>query len=79
MVSELPKKNIQDHIMELFTRRCQSKGVIYSDIDQFFPEHLSDYLKPYLEVGLTRLTSEELPDLEVMLDELRDTLIEILD
>ena len=65
--------------MELFTRKCQAKGVNYSGIDQFFPEHLSDNLKPYLEVGLTRLTSEELPDLKVMLDELRDNLIKILD
>ena len=67
-----------DHIMELFTRKCQSKGVNYGGIDQFFPEHLSDNLKRYLEAGLTRLTTEELPDLEVMLDDLRDNLIKIL-
>ena len=68
-----------DYINELFTKKCQSKGVDYSGIDQFFPEDLSDNLKPFLEVGLTRLTSEELPDLEVMLSELRANLVKILD
>ncbi len=68
-----------DYIKELFTKKCLSKGVNYSGIDQFFPEDLSDNLKPYLEVGLTRLTSEELPDLKVMLGELRGNLVKILD
>ena len=66
------------YINELFTKKCQFKGVNYSGIDQFFPEDLNDNLKPYLEVGLTRLTSEELPDLKVMLSELRDNLVKIL-
>ena len=67
-----------DYINELFTRKCQFKGVNYSGIDQFFPEDLNDNLKPYLEVGLTRLTSEELPDLKVVLSELRGNLVKIL-
>ena len=67
-----------DYIKELFIKKCHSKGVYYSGIEQFFPQNLSDNLKPYMEVGLTRLTSEELPNLKVMLSELRSDLTKIL-
>ena len=68
-----------DYIRELFSKKCHSKGVDYSGIEQFFTQNLIDNLETYMEVGLTRLTSEDLPDLKVMLSELRSNLANILD
>ena len=67
-----------EHIRDLFLKKCEGKGVEYNLIEQFFPSGLIDALKPHLKDGLTRLTSEELPELEDMLDELRRGLEKVL-
>lgn len=65
-------------IKEMFLKKCDSKDVIYEDMDQFFPENLAPTLEKYKESGLTRLTSESLPSIEKMLQELRVNLSKIL-
>ena len=67
-----------EYIRDLFLKKCEGKGVEYNLIEQFFPSGLIDALKPHLKDGLTRLTSEELPELEDMVDELRRGLEKIL-
>ncbi len=62
------------NVKDLFYRKCISKGVVYNGIDQFFPPDLIDTLGPYMKIGLTRLTSEDLPNLGEMIEELKDNL-----
>jgi predicted nucleotidyltransferase component of viral defense system len=64
-------------LRELFTKKCEGKGIIFRSVEQFFPEDLDGILRPHLN-DLTRLTSEPLPPLEEMLGELRNDLKTIL-
>ena len=34
-----------DYIRDMFAKKCQTKGVDFSEIDQFFPQNLADNLK----------------------------------
>ncbi len=66
-------------VKSLFLKKCQAKNVIFSGTAQFFPTNLANSLRPYLKIGLTRLTDEPLPKLEEMLDELQTSLTRVLD
>ncbi|MCL1977759.1 MAG: hypothetical protein FWG55_06655 [Candidatus Bathyarchaeota archaeon] len=55
----------QAKVKELFLRKCEAKNVGFVGVDQLFPKDLVDLLEPHLEVGLTRLSSEPLPSIEV--------------
>ena len=59
---------------ELFHKKCLAKGVEFTGVDQFFPEDIVETLEPYLERGLTRLSSESLPSLDEMVGELKNDL-----
>jgi hypothetical protein len=66
------------NVKDLFLRKCEAKGVVFEGIDQLFPTGIVDILTPHLEVGLTRLSSEPLPPLEVLLAELKTSLAPLL-
>ncbi len=65
-------------VRELFRHKCSAKNVVFTGVDQLFPSDLSNTLKPYMKVGLTRLISEPLPQVETMLEELRLSLRRLL-
>jgi len=66
------------NVKELFLRKCEAKGVVFEGIDQLFPIGIADSLKSHLEVGLTRLSSAPLPTIEIMIAELKTSLIPLL-
>ena len=57
-------------VRDLFHKKCEGKGIVFENVNQFFPENVVETLEPYLQT-LTRLTSEPLPPLNEMLEELR--------
>jgi len=57
-------------VKTLFFEKCKGKEIVFKKVDQFFPENVAETLEPYLHT-LTRLTSEPLPPLNEMLEELR--------
>lgn len=61
-------------VKELFLKKCKSKKVQFTGVDQFFPVDISQTLEPYMERGLTRLSREPLPPLETILKELKELL-----
>jgi predicted nucleotidyltransferase component of viral defense system len=65
-------------VRELFLCKCEAKNVEFVGVDNLFPKDLVDLLEPHLEVGLTRLSSEPLPSLEVMLAETKTALTVLL-
>lgn len=71
-VAHLDKKSVQD----LFLKKCDAKGINFAGVDQFFPKDLSRKLEPYLQVWLTRLSSEKLPPLEEMIVESKELMNE---
>ena len=68
-----------DYIRDMCAKKCQTKGVEFRGIDQFFPQNLADNLKRYAKIGLTRLTSELLPDIDALLRELRSNMVQFFD
>ena len=54
----------------LFYKKCEGKGIVFENVNQFFPENVVETLEPYLHT-LTRVTSEPMPPLNEMLEELR--------
>lgn len=62
---------------ELFLQKCQAKGTVFAGVQQFFPADLLETLSPHMRIGLTRLTSEPLPTLETMIEELKKHLVEL--
>ncbi|MGI0094014.1 MAG: nucleotidyl transferase AbiEii/AbiGii toxin family protein [Nitrosotalea sp.] len=56
---------------EMFDKKCKAKGVVFSGVEQFFPEGIVETLKQYLETGLVRLSREPLPPIEEWMEELR--------
>jgi len=62
----------------LFLQKCQAKGIVFTGVEQFFPDDLLETLRPHMNVGLTRLTSEPLPSLETMIGELKNNLERLL-
>ena len=65
-----------ENVIELFNNKCEGKGIEFKNKDQFFPENLIETLEPYLHT-LTRLTSEALPPLSEIIEELRTDLTTI--
>lgn len=61
-------------VKNLFLEKCKSKKIQFNDLNQFFPADLVQTLEPYLEKGLTRLSRESLPPLQIMIDELNESL-----
>jgi len=62
-----------DNVRELFIKKCESKDILFQNVDIFFPDDLKETLEPYLDT-LTRLTVEPLPPLRQMIDELKKSL-----
>jgi hypothetical protein len=56
---------------ELFIKKCETKGIAFRDVGQFFPEDILKTLEAFLRIGLTRLSSEPAPSLKQMIDEMR--------
>lgn len=65
-------------VAEKLRGKLEGKRMECSDIEDFFPEGLGSRLKPYWEIGLVRLTSEELPSMDRLLSETRDGLMDVL-
>ncbi|MCL1970441.1 MAG: nucleotidyl transferase AbiEii/AbiGii toxin family protein [Candidatus Bathyarchaeota archaeon] len=65
-------------VREMFLRKCEAKNVGFVGVEQLFPKDLVELLVPHLEVGLTRLSSEPLPSIEVMLAETKVALTTLL-
>lgn len=65
-------------VRKLFMQKCQAKGITFTGIEQFFPPDLVETLKPHMKIGLTRLSSEPLPPLEQLLEELKTMLSEFV-
>jgi predicted nucleotidyltransferase component of viral defense system len=59
---------------ELFIKKCEMKGLTFHGLEQFFPEDIVETLKTFLQIGLTRLSSEPAPSLEKMIQEMRKDL-----
>ena len=59
---------------EVFHKKCLAKGVEFTGVDQFFPDDIEATLEPYLERGLTRLSSEPLSYLDEMIGEMKKDL-----
>ena len=59
---------------EMFDKKCKSKGIVFSGVEQFFPEGIVETLKQYLETGLVRLSRESLPPIEEWMEELESLL-----
>ncbi|MFH1328294.1 MAG: nucleotidyl transferase AbiEii/AbiGii toxin family protein [Candidatus Bathyarchaeota archaeon] len=79
-VWRLVKENKTDieKAKELFHKKCLAKDVEFTGVDQFFPEDIVATLEPYLEQGLTRLSSEPLPSLDEIINELKNILARFL-
>ncbi|MGI0058525.1 MAG: nucleotidyl transferase AbiEii/AbiGii toxin family protein [Nitrosotalea sp.] len=67
-----------EKVKKLFLKKCESKGITFTRIEQFFPNNLIETLKPYLETGLARLSRDPMPPLEDMINDLRKSLDEFL-
>lgn len=63
----------KEKVRELFRKKCTIKGIDFKDIGKVFGDEIEDTLKPYWERELGRLLNP-LPDLSVVLDELRKSL-----
>lgn len=60
-------------IRTLFIKKCEGKGIMFKNVNGFFPENIVETLEPYLPT-LTRLTPEPLPPLKEMIEELRNNI-----
>ena len=58
-------------VRELLPKKCAFKGVRVTSIRDIFPRGLEAALGAYIDVGLTRLTAEPLPELGIWLSETR--------
>ena len=67
-----------NQVKELFVEKCKGKNVTFTDLNQFFPENIVEILEPYLETGLTRMSSERLPPLSEWINELKVLLNDLL-
>lgn len=71
------KKFDQKQAKKIFEKKCKAKGVEFSNVDDFFPTGIADILRKHLP-DLMRLTRDPLPDLDVMLAEIRQSLEKFL-
>jgi uncharacterized protein len=75
----LTEKKVEvNQVKELFLEKCKAKKVQFKTLNQFFPENIVEQLEPYLESGLTRMSSTKLPPLFELIDELKISLNELL-
>ncbi|MEX0855654.1 MAG: nucleotidyl transferase AbiEii/AbiGii toxin family protein [Nitrosopumilaceae archaeon] len=65
-------------VKELFLKKCESKKVQFTGVDQFFPANIAHTLEPYMKTGLTRLSRAPLPPLKTILKELKTSLNKFL-
>ncbi len=68
----------REKVKTLFLEKCKSKDINFRGVDQFFPDGIVKTLEPYLETGLTRLSSEKIPSLGDMMIELKKLLEKFL-
>lgn len=61
-------------VRQLFLRKLEGKDMEFSGVEDFYPEGLLEELKTYWDMGLARLTPEELPPIAQVLSEVRDRL-----
>ncbi len=61
-------------VRQLLPGKCAFKGVRISSVKDLFPDGLEEILAPYQRRGLTRLTKEDLPPLNVLLAELKEVI-----
>lgn len=52
-------------IKNLVLKKCESKDAKFTGLTQIFPDNLPDVLKSHMKHGLTRLSAEPLPDIEI--------------
>jgi predicted nucleotidyltransferase component of viral defense system len=50
-------------VKSIFLQKCEAKGVVFTEVKQFFPAGLIDILKPHLKVGLAGAGAGELPEM----------------
>lgn len=67
-----------DNVKQLFLDKCKGKNIVYSGVNQFFPQNLDNELDVYYKNNLTRLTSEPLPLLKTLIEESQTILSKIL-
>lgn len=67
-----------NRVQDLFLQKCKAKGIEFTGVEQIFPMDLAEVLKPHMKMGLTRVSSEPLPMLEEMIDELKTRLTKLL-
>jgi len=60
---------------EQFIKKCETKGITFHDVEQFYPEDVVETLEAFLRIGLTRLSSEPTPPLKQIIDEMRINLM----
>jgi predicted nucleotidyltransferase component of viral defense system len=65
-------------VKHLFLEKCRAKGVAFNSVEQLFPPDLTNTLKPYVKMGLTRLSSEPLPPIESLVDESKAKMTRLL-
>lgn len=63
----------KEKLLKLFRNKCEVKGIQFKGFDEIFPDDIEDTLLPYWNQELGRLLSP-LPDLNIVLDELKDKL-----
>ena len=74
---ELLKENkSEDGVKEMFLKKCKSKKIEFTGIEQFFPDGIEDVLKKYLP-QLTRLTNESVK-INKMLSETREMIKNVI-
>lgn len=61
-------------VKKLFLQKCKSKSVVFTGMEQMFPDDIVKKLEPYLDTWLTRLSPEPLPPLETIIAELKTSL-----
>ncbi|MDH2908039.1 MAG: nucleotidyl transferase AbiEii/AbiGii toxin family protein [Candidatus Nitrosotalea sp.] len=72
------KKFEKQKVLDMFKEKCKVKGIVFSNVEQFFPEGIVEKLRPHIDTGLVRLSREPLPDLDIMIKETRDLLKKLL-
>ena len=67
-----------DVVKPLFFEKCKAKGISFDSVEQMFPSDIVSKLTPHMKIGLTRLSSEPLPSVTVIINELRTKLTTLL-
>ncbi len=73
----LKENKVQGNIRDLFLKKCETKNVIFTGLDQFFPENTEDTLEKHLH-SLTRLTNDPI-EIGRMLSEIREQVPNVIE